>query len=130
MNTKLQLNASTGMLFFLLLFSKPYVARCQTTPSNNQPTKQVVRMEVDTVIKGSNVQGSNHPNGKKVIIIEEGGLPSEMELAANDTNGRRQIIIIEKEIVTGKPSKKRRHKCQEPVVIKEVRVIKDGEEVK
>lgn len=70
MNIKPYLKSSPAMLFFLLLFSKPYVARCQAPPSINEPIKKVVRMEVDT-----DMEQTDKLNGKKVIIMVHGNKP-------------------------------------------------------
>ncbi len=120
MYIKRMLASSIGVLFFLLLFSKPYIARCQS-PSTNEPKKQVVRIEVDTVLKGS-----NNSNDKKVVIIEDGQLPDELEGLELDTTRKDvQLVIIEKHHAEPTAKNRRRNNHNAPVVItKEVRIVK------
>lgn len=121
MNIKPFLNSSAGMLFFLLLFSKPYVARCQAPPSTNEPVKKVVRIEVDTMI-----EHTDNLNGKKVIIIEDGELPADFEWTELESIGNDgHIVIIDKQIDSLVSFNEDDAAGQPKVVIKkEVKIIK------
>jgi hypothetical protein len=93
MNAKLLFRSSAGMLFFLLLFSKPYIARCQNSTSGNKPVMKEVRIEID-----STIDANGNVNAKKTIFIDGKEMPADFEwVEANMppvANTQKKVIII------------------------------------
>lgn len=145
MNAKMIFRSSAGVLFFMLLFSKPYIARCQTSNTDNTPVKKEVRIEIDSVVDADGnvnakqtvfIDGQEMPADfvwteadmpsmanvqKKVIIIntdEDGNLPPLPELNGTETNG--QVIIIQKEETIKTKKHRRKHGKQPQVEVIEI----------
>jgi hypothetical protein len=65
MNAKLLFRSLAGMLFLMLLFSKPYIANCQTAPTDNAPVNKEVRIEIDSL-----VDAYGNVNVERAIFID------------------------------------------------------------
>lgn len=93
MNAKLIFRSSAGVLFFILLFSKPYIARCQTNPNDNAPVKKEVRIEIDSV-----VDADGNVNAKRTIFIDGQEMPADFVWTEADmppvANVQKKVIII------------------------------------
>lgn len=148
MNAKMIFRSSAGVLFFILLFSKPYIARCQTDPNDNTPVKKEVRIEIDSVVDADGnvnakrtvfIDGQEMPADfvwteadmppvanvqKKVIIINTDGdgnlppLPPMPEFDGSGANG--QVIIIQKEEIIKTKKHRRKHGKQPQVEVIEI----------
>ncbi len=91
MNTKQILSSSAGLLFFMLLFSKPYIARCQTAPTDNAPVNKEVRIELDSM-----VDADGNVNVERTIFIDGKQMPADFEWVEADAPVG---AVVEKEVI-------------------------------